>query len=174
MVHQIIANNKFNPNNTNNTHTASNKLDYENCKSNQDPLTDLENEIGEAIKEQTLPTDQQYSNFVWICSVSHSKSKVTIVNIRSNPGEVLDSFFIKTHLLCICSIPGAKNSDFLGDHGVSIQSDEQPELFLSYRKEKPLNDVATSITFSSPVPSIQSDVSTNLGNFFGLSIYELS
>ncbi|XP_075676171.1 JNK-interacting protein syd isoform X2 [Dermatophagoides pteronyssinus] len=146
------------------TSNVTNKLDYENCKSNQDPLTDLENEIGEAIKEQTLPTDQQYSNFVWICSVSHSKSKVTIVNIRSNPGEVLDSFFIKTHLLCICSIPGAKNSDFLGDHGVSIQSDEQPELFLSYRKEKPLNDVATSITFSSPVPSIQSDVSTNFDN----------
>ncbi|XP_046910833.1 JNK-interacting protein syd isoform X3 [Dermatophagoides farinae] len=143
------------------TSNASNKSDYESDKSNQDPLTDLENEIDEAIKEQTLPTDQQYSNFVWICSVSHSKSKVTIVNIRSNPGEVLDSFFIKTHLLCICSTPGAKNSDFLGDHGLSIQPEDHPELFLSHRKEKPLNDVATSITFSSPVPSIQSDISTN-------------
>ncbi|KPM07010.1 JNK-interacting protein 3-like protein [Sarcoptes scabiei] len=140
---------------TNNSETKSN----ENQKN---ALADLESEIDEVIKEQTVTADQQYSNFVWICSVSHSKSKATIVNIRSNPGEVLDSFFIKTHLLCIVSIPGAKNNDMIGKRDIIINEDS-PELCLDQRKEKPLNDISTSITFSSPVPSIQSDVSNNYG-----------
>lgn len=126
-------------------------------------MADLESQIDEAMKERTLIPEQQYSNFVWICSVSHSKSKVTIVNIRNNPGEILDSFFIKTHLLCIVSTPGAKTSDFIGNSDVLISKD-QPELYLSQRKERPFNDVSTSITFSSPVPSVQSDVSNSYGN----------
>ena len=55
------------------------------------------------------------------------------MNIRSNPGEVLDSFFIKTHLLCVASVPGAKTNDLLGSVGVCID-DTNPELKLSHRK----------------------------------------
>lgn len=109
---------------------------FTDSKPNSDSLSALENEINEALREQSSSAhnDQNYSTFVWICSVSHSKSKVTIVNIRSNPGEVLDSFFLKTHLLCITSVPGAKTTDFLGDSGITID-ENSPELKLSQRKE---------------------------------------
>lgn len=94
----------------------------------------------EALAEQNAHlssrTDQHFSTFVWICSVSHSKSKVTVVNIRSNPGEVLDSFFIRTHLLCIASVPGAKTADLLGSVDVAtIDETASPELRLCARRK---------------------------------------
>ena len=78
-------------------------------------ISDLETELGQAISEQSdFPDQKKLSTFIWICSVSHSKSKVTIVNIRNNPSEILDSFLVKTHLLCIASVPGAKVNDMQG------------------------------------------------------------
>lgn len=62
-----------------------------------------------------LAPEYKLSTFTWICSVSHSKSKITIVNIKSSPSEMLDTFFVKTHLFCICSVPGTKNDDTLLD-----------------------------------------------------------
>lgn len=89
-------------------------------------LADLESEINQALSEKHRESsnDSQLSTFVWICSVSHSQSKVTIVNIRSNPGEVLDSFLLKTHLLCIASVPGAKNKDMQGFDGIEESGNE--------------------------------------------------
>lgn len=76
----------------------------------------LESELQEAMdesrRELMTPTEKTLSTFVWLCSVSASRSRVTVINIRSNPSEVLDSFLVRTHLLCIASIPGAKDSDF--------------------------------------------------------------
>lgn len=97
-------------------------------------------ELKEALAEQNAHlssrTDQHFSTFVWICSVSHSKSKVTVVNIRSNPGEVLDSFFIRTHLLCIASVPGAKTADLLGSVDVAtLDETTSPELRLCARRK---------------------------------------
>lgn len=64
---------------------------------------------------RNLPPEYKLSTLTWICSVSHSRSKITIVNMKSSPSEILDSFFVKTHLFCICSVPGAKNDDTLLD-----------------------------------------------------------
>lgn len=72
----------------------------------------LETELSEALSEQNdIASENTVSTFVWICSVSQSRSKVTIINIRNNPSEVLDSFLVKTHLLCIASVQGVKASD---------------------------------------------------------------
>lgn len=75
---------------------------------------------------------------------------MTIVNIRNNPGEVLDSFFIKTHLLCIVSVPGAKTNDLLGSSGITLD-DNSGELKLSQRKHSKSEDVSpqSSISLSS-------------------------
>lgn len=113
----------------NDSNSSTNEPNKQNTDStNKDPnsaLADLESELSQAISEQsTRSADSHFSTFVWICSVSHSKSKVTIVNIRSNPGEVLDSFIIKTHLLCISSIPGAKVSDMQGSEGIDVDGSE--------------------------------------------------
>ena len=109
--------------------SATNETDKQNTdstnKDSNSALADLESELSQAISEQsTRSADSHLSTFVWICSVSHSKSKVTIVNIRSNPGEVLDSFIIKTHLLCISSIPGAKVNDMQGSDGIELDGTE--------------------------------------------------
>lgn len=57
--------------------------------------------------------DNQVSTCVWICSTQHSRSKITIIDIKNKPNDVLDSFYVQTYLYCIKSIPGAKSSDFL-------------------------------------------------------------
>jgi hypothetical protein len=104
----------------------SNKQNTETgAKEPNTALADLESELTQAMSEQSSRSvDSHLSTFVWICSVSHSKSKVTIVNIRSNPGEVLDSFNVKTHLLCISSIPGAKVNDMHGSDGIDADDNE--------------------------------------------------
>jgi len=62
-----------------------------------------------------LAPEYKLSTITWICSVSHSRSKITIVNMKSSPSEILDSFYVKTHLFCICSVPGTKNDDTMLD-----------------------------------------------------------
>ena len=64
---------------------------------------------------RNLSPEYKLSTLTWICSVSHSRSKITIVNMKSSPSEILDSFYVKTHLFCICSVPGAKNDDTILD-----------------------------------------------------------
>lgn len=60
------------------------------------------------------PTDQDLSSCVWICSAQHSRSKITIIDIKNKPNELLDSFYVSTFLYCIKSIGGCKASDLLG------------------------------------------------------------
>ncbi|XP_053206217.1 JNK-interacting protein 3-like isoform X2 [Panonychus citri] len=86
-------------------------------------IADLEKELGVAMIEQgDFPDAKKLSTFAWICSVSHSKSKVSIVNIKNNPSEFLDSFTVKTHLLCVASVPGAKNNDLYGFDGIDLDN----------------------------------------------------
>lgn len=52
------------------------------------------------------------SSLVWICTSTHGNSKVTVID-ANNPGDVLDSFTIcSSYLLCIASVPGAKENDY--------------------------------------------------------------
>lgn len=56
--------------------------------------------------------DSQLSSYVWICTSTHSASTVTVIDAK-NPAVVLDSFPVcQTHLLCICSVPGAFEKDY--------------------------------------------------------------
>lgn len=57
---------------------------------------------------------EELSTCVWICSTQHSRSKITIIDIKTKPNELLDSFYVPTFLYCIKSIPGCKPSDLLG------------------------------------------------------------
>ena len=83
----------------------------------------LETEISEALTDHNeMPSEDSVSTFVWICSVSQSKSKVTILNIRNNPSDVLDFFLVRTHLLCIVSVPGVKTSDILASSSIDLSS----------------------------------------------------
>ncbi|XP_023290320.1 JNK-interacting protein 3 isoform X2 [Orussus abietinus] len=57
--------------------------------------------------------DQQLSSLVWICTSTQKMSKVTVID-ANNPADVLEVFNVcQSHLLCIASVPGAKESDYI-------------------------------------------------------------
>ncbi|XP_051171638.1 JNK-interacting protein 3 isoform X2 [Leptopilina boulardi] len=56
--------------------------------------------------------EQQLSSHVWICTSTQKMSKVTVID-ANNPAEILEVFNVcQSHLLCIASVPGAKESDY--------------------------------------------------------------
>lgn len=58
-------------------------------------------------------SDTQYSSFVWICTSTHCASTVTVVD-SNEPANVLDAFPVcQTHLLCIASVAGAMEKDYV-------------------------------------------------------------
>lgn len=56
--------------------------------------------------------EQQLSSLVWICTSTQKMSKVTVID-ANNPADILEVFNVcQSHLLCIASVPGAKESDY--------------------------------------------------------------
>ena len=87
-----------------------------------------------------LAPEYKLSTITWICSVSHSRSKITIVNMKNSLSEILDSFYVKTHLFCICSVPGTKNDDTILD--ISEDQLNGPMLFRRTFEKKPTSSKA--------------------------------
>ena len=74
----------------------------------EDEISRLDAEIkeGEAVTAEAAAADQQLSSLVWICTSTHSISKVTVID-ANNPADVLECFHVcSSHLLCIASVPG--------------------------------------------------------------------
>ncbi|XP_076319129.1 C-Jun-amino-terminal kinase-interacting protein 4-like isoform X4 [Tachypleus tridentatus] len=60
-------------------------------------------------------SEDNLSSLVWICTSTHSSSKVTVID-ANNPADILESFHVcSSHLLCITSVPGAKETDYQVD-----------------------------------------------------------
>nr|CAD7398716.1 unnamed protein product [Timema cristinae] len=75
---------------------------------------DQELKEGEKICREGEELEQNLSSLVWICTSTHSASKVSVIHANT-PGDILDSFNVCTsHVLCIASVPGAKEIDYLG------------------------------------------------------------
>nr|CAD7444840.1 unnamed protein product [Timema bartmani] len=75
---------------------------------------DQELKEGEKIRREGEELEHNLSSLVWICTSTHSSSKVSVIHANT-PGDILDSFNVCTsHVLCIASVPGAKESDYLG------------------------------------------------------------
>ena len=78
----------------------------------EDEISRLDAEIkeGEAVTAEAAAADQQLSSLVWICTSTHSISKVTVID-ANNPADVLECFHVcSSHLLCIASVPGNVSS----------------------------------------------------------------
>ena len=74
----------------------------------EDEISRLDAEIkaGESLTAEAASADQQLSSLVWICTSTHSISKVTVID-ANNPADVLECFHVcSSHLLCIASVPG--------------------------------------------------------------------
>ncbi|XP_017709351.1 PREDICTED: C-Jun-amino-terminal kinase-interacting protein 4 [Rhinopithecus bieti] len=88
-------------------------LDTEGSKqrsASQSSLDKLDQELKEQQKE--LKNQEELSSLVWICTSTHSATKVLIID-AVQPGNILDSFTVcNSHVLCIASVPGARETDY--------------------------------------------------------------
>lgn len=96
-----------------------------NVKTAEDAVEHLDKELQES-EQQRLEAErleQQLSSLVWICTSTQKMSKVTVID-ANNPADILEAFNVcQSHLLCIASVPGAKESDYiLGSNDNSIQN----------------------------------------------------
>merc|ERR1719500_2136749 len=88
------------------------------AKEEEDEISRLDAELkeGASLGQEAAEADQQLSSLVWICTSTHSISKVTVID-ANNPADVLESFHVcSSHLLCIASVPGAKEDDYVVDN----------------------------------------------------------
>merc|ERR1711892_499415 len=95
--------------------------DKEQVHSSEDEISKLDAELkeGASIGKEALESDQHLSSLVWICTSTHSISKVTVID-ANNPADVLESFHVcSSHLLCIASVPGAKEDDYVVDDAMN-------------------------------------------------------
>ncbi|XP_066560850.1 C-Jun-amino-terminal kinase-interacting protein 4 isoform X2 [Amia ocellicauda] len=77
-------------------------------KGSQSSLDRLEQEL----KEKELRQHEELSSLVWICTSTQSTTKVMVID-ANQPGNILDNFFVcNSHVLCIASVPGARETDY--------------------------------------------------------------
>ncbi|XP_020278257.1 JNK-interacting protein 3 isoform X5 [Pseudomyrmex gracilis] len=88
--------------------TSNNKTEAE------DAVEHLDKELqeNESQRLEAERWEQQLSSLVWICTSTQKMSKVTVID-ANNPADILEVFNVcQGHLLCIASVPGAKESDY--------------------------------------------------------------
>uniref|UniRef100_A0A8C9TCJ1 C-Jun-amino-terminal kinase-interacting protein 4 n=1 Tax=Scleropages formosus TaxID=113540 RepID=A0A8C9TCJ1_SCLFO len=79
-------------------------------KGSQSSLDRLEQELKEQEKE--LRQHEELSSLVWICTSTHSTTKVIVID-ANQPANILENFFVcNSHVLCIASVPGARETDY--------------------------------------------------------------
>uniref|UniRef100_A0A8B9I6Q0 Sperm associated antigen 9 n=1 Tax=Anser brachyrhynchus TaxID=132585 RepID=A0A8B9I6Q0_9AVES len=81
----------------------------------QSSLDRLDQELKDQQKE--LKHQEELSSLVWICTSTHSATKVIIID-ANQPGNILDSFIVcNSHVLCIASVPdNATESNSVDDN----------------------------------------------------------
>ncbi|KAE8283087.1 C-Jun-amino-terminal kinase-interacting protein 4 [Larimichthys crocea] len=84
-------------------------------KGSQSSLDQLEHESKEQEKgeqEKELVLQDEISSRVWVCTSTHSSTKVMVLD-ASQPSDLLDSFYAcNTHVVCIASVPGVLETDY--------------------------------------------------------------
>ncbi|XP_035510601.1 sperm associated antigen 9a isoform X3 [Morone saxatilis] len=84
-------------------------------KGSQSSLDQLEQESKDQEKgeqEKELVHQDEMSSRVWVCTTTHSSTKVMVLD-ASQPSDLLDSFYAcNTHVVCIASVPGVLETDF--------------------------------------------------------------
>ncbi|XP_053707990.1 sperm associated antigen 9a isoform X3 [Synchiropus splendidus] len=81
-------------------------------KGSQNSLDLLESDSKDAEQEKELIIQDEMSSRVWVCTSTHSSTKVMVLD-ATQPSELLDSFYAcNTHVVCIASVPGVLESDY--------------------------------------------------------------
>ncbi|XP_052375975.1 sperm associated antigen 9a [Oncorhynchus keta] len=82
-----------------------------------------EQEKGDQEKEKELRLQDEMSCRVWICTSTHSSTKVMVLE-ANQPSDLLDSFYAcNSHVLCIASIPGVLETDYPAGEELPVPQD---------------------------------------------------
>ncbi|XP_071252851.1 C-Jun-amino-terminal kinase-interacting protein 4-like isoform X1 [Salvelinus alpinus] len=82
-----------------------------------------EQEKGE--KDKELRLQDEMSCRVWICTSTHSSTKVMVLE-ANQPSDLLDSFYAcNSHVLCIASIPGVLETDYPAGEELPVPQDQE-------------------------------------------------
>ncbi|XP_071062909.1 C-Jun-amino-terminal kinase-interacting protein 4 isoform X4 [Pseudochaenichthys georgianus] len=90
----------------------------------QSSLDKLDQELMDQQKE--LRQHDEMSSLVWICTSTESTTKVVVID-ANQAGNILESFFVcDSHVLCIASVPGARETDYPAGEEVVPNSETEP------------------------------------------------
>ncbi|KAM6964261.1 LOW QUALITY PROTEIN: C-Jun-amino-terminal kinase-interacting protein 4-like [Tautogolabrus adspersus] len=90
----------------------------------QSSLDKLDQELKEQQKE--FQQQEELSSLVWICTSTQSTTKAVVID-ANQPGNILESFFVcNSHVLCIASVPGARETDYPAGEEVPPDSEAEP------------------------------------------------
>nr|XP_006812321.1 PREDICTED: c-Jun-amino-terminal kinase-interacting protein 4-like [Saccoglossus kowalevskii] len=130
-------------------------------------LEKLEKEIKDHEKEREEITKQNLSSLVWICTSTHSTSKITVID-ANQPQNVLDSFPIcNSHVLCIASVKGAKESDYPASEEVLSSTEcSDPEAATNESGLGNVTMVTATQTSSDATPRTASPTTSDRGDPF--------
>ncbi|CAL8262820.1 unnamed protein product [Arctogadus glacialis] len=90
----------------------------------QSSLDKLDQEL-EDQQEELRQTDE-FSSLVWICTSTQSSTRALVID-ANQPGHVLDNFPVcDSHVVCIASVPGARETDYPAGELVPLNSEAGP------------------------------------------------
>ncbi|XP_029977255.1 C-Jun-amino-terminal kinase-interacting protein 4 isoform X5 [Sphaeramia orbicularis] len=90
----------------------------------QSSLDKLDQELKDQQKE--MRQQDELSSLVWICTSTQSTTKAVVID-ANQPGNILESFFVcNSHVLCIASVPGARETDYPAGEEVSLNPEAGP------------------------------------------------
>ncbi|XP_078415201.1 C-Jun-amino-terminal kinase-interacting protein 3 isoform X5 [Cetorhinus maximus] len=98
-----------------------------------DPLTSNTEKEGKNSSSHSSPdkikkvhSAEDVSSRVWICTSTHSTSKIVIID-ANQPGTIMDQFIVcNAHVLCITSVPAASESDYPAGE-IFLEGDLNPD-----------------------------------------------
>ncbi|XP_077358201.1 C-Jun-amino-terminal kinase-interacting protein 4 isoform X2 [Festucalex cinctus] len=90
----------------------------------QSSLEKLDQELKE--QQQELRQQDELSSLVWICTSTQSTTKAVVID-ANQPAIILDSFFVcNAQVLCITSVPGARETDYPAGEELTLSSESAP------------------------------------------------
>ncbi|XP_055360153.1 C-Jun-amino-terminal kinase-interacting protein 4 isoform X2 [Betta splendens] len=96
----------------------------EKKKGSQSSLDKLDEELKE--QQQELQHQDECSSLVWICTSTQSTTKAVVID-ANQPGNILESFLVcNSHVLCIASVPGARETDYPAGEEVPQHAESGP------------------------------------------------
>ncbi|RXN20003.1 C-Jun-amino-terminal kinase-interacting 4-like isoform X1 [Labeo rohita] len=109
-------------------------------KGSQSSLDQPEQEPKEQEREQTVHVEM--SSRVWICTSTHSSTKVMIMDV-TRPDDLLDSFYVcNSCVLCIASVPGVLETDYPAGEEIPQDLEAGPDSLLASSNSQGSEDLS--------------------------------